>query len=80
MSLLGVGDCFPAPFPLKNLVPKPVIYCMLSDLLTFQLQSYLQIVLERLPAVERSSAGIHSQQAGRLQELVEFIQSQVLCY
>ncbi|XP_015895495.3 uncharacterized protein LOC107429338 isoform X1 [Ziziphus jujuba] len=43
---------------------------------SYTTKSYLQIVLERLPAVERSSAGIHSQQAGRLQELVEFIQSQ----
>lgn len=42
------------------------------------LQSYLQIVLERLPAIERSSSGIHTQQAARLQELIEFIQSQVI--
>ncbi|KAK3221702.1 hypothetical protein Dsin_008727 [Dipteronia sinensis] len=43
---------------------------------SYTTKSYLQIVLERLPAVERSSSGIHSQQAARLQELVEFIQSQ----
>lgn len=40
-------------------------------------QSYLQIILERLPVLERSSSGIHTQQAARLQELVELIQSQV---
>ncbi|KAH7570983.1 hypothetical protein JRO89_XS05G0233800 [Xanthoceras sorbifolium] len=43
---------------------------------SYTTKSYLQIVLERLPAVERSSSGIHTQQAARLQELVEFIQSQ----
>lgn len=42
------------------------------------MKSYLQIVLERLPPVQRSSSGIHTQQAARLQELVEFIQSQVI--
>ncbi|XP_044489722.1 uncharacterized protein LOC123214079 isoform X2 [Mangifera indica] len=44
---------------------------------SYTTKSYLQIILERLPAVERSSSGIHTQQAARLQELVEFIQSQV---
>lgn len=39
-------------------------------------KSYLEIVLERLPAFERTSSGVHTQQASRLQELVEFIQSQ----
>ncbi|KAJ4841292.1 hypothetical protein Tsubulata_030569 [Turnera subulata] len=43
---------------------------------SYTTKSYLQIILERLPAVERNSAGIHTQQAARLQELVEFIQSQ----
>uniref|UniRef100_A0A2P2J5I4 Uridine-cytidine kinase C-like n=1 Tax=Rhizophora mucronata TaxID=61149 RepID=A0A2P2J5I4_RHIMU len=43
---------------------------------SYTTKSYLQIVLERLPAMERSFNGIHSQQAARLQELVEFIQSQ----
>jgi len=43
-------------------------------------QSYLQIILERLPAMQRSYSGIHAQQAARLQELVEFIQSQVFYY
>ncbi|XP_057963018.1 inorganic pyrophosphatase TTM1 isoform X2 [Malania oleifera] len=43
---------------------------------TYTTKSYLQIILERLPVLERGSNGIHSQQAARLQELVEFIQSQ----
>ncbi|KAL3635989.1 hypothetical protein CASFOL_020536 [Castilleja foliolosa] len=43
---------------------------------SYTTKSYLQIILERLPAGERSSSGIHSQQAARLQELVEQIQSQ----
>ncbi|XP_038694101.1 uncharacterized protein LOC119991738 isoform X1 [Tripterygium wilfordii] len=43
---------------------------------SYTTKSYLQIILERLPPVERSSNGIHAQQAARLQELVEFIQSQ----
>ncbi|XP_019099560.1 PREDICTED: uncharacterized protein LOC104783421 [Camelina sativa] len=42
---------------------------------SYTTKSYLQIVLERLPPVQRSSSGIHTQQAARLQELVEFIQS-----
>ncbi|KDO64649.1 hypothetical protein CISIN_1g002197mg [Citrus sinensis] len=45
---------------------------------SYTTKSYLQIILEKLPAVERSSSGIHTQQAARLQELVDFIQSQVL--
>uniref|UniRef100_A0A453BRS7 Phosphoribulokinase/uridine kinase domain-containing protein n=1 Tax=Aegilops tauschii subsp. strangulata TaxID=200361 RepID=A0A453BRS7_AEGTS len=40
------------------------------------LQSYLQIILESLPVDDNVTAGIHNQQAARLQELVEFIQSQ----
>ncbi|KAI3453125.1 hypothetical protein Pfo_009788 [Paulownia fortunei] len=43
---------------------------------SYTTKSYLQIILERLPAVERSSSGIHTQQTARLQELVEYIQSQ----
>ncbi|XP_061993009.1 uncharacterized protein LOC133710890 isoform X3 [Rosa rugosa] len=43
---------------------------------SYTTKSYLQIVLERLPELGRGSGGIHSQQAARLQELVEFIQSQ----
>ncbi|GFZ15774.1 P-loop containing nucleoside triphosphate hydrolases superfamily protein [Actinidia rufa] len=44
---------------------------------SYTTKSYLQIILERLPVLERSSGGIQTQQAARLQELVEFIQSQV---
>jgi len=36
--------------------------------------------LERLPGIERTSGGIHSQQPARLLEIVEFIQSQVGLY
>jgi len=36
--------------------------------------------LERLPAIERTSGGIHSQQSARLLEIVEFIQSQVVAF
>ncbi|KAB1205717.1 Uridine-cytidine kinase C [Morella rubra] len=43
---------------------------------SYTTKSYLQIILERLPAMERGSSGINPQQATRLQELVEFIQSQ----
>ncbi|KAF5183043.1 Uridine-cytidine kinase c [Thalictrum thalictroides] len=43
---------------------------------TYTTKSYLQIILESLPTSERSSTGIHSHQAAKLQELVEFIQSQ----
>lgn len=46
---------------------------------SYTTKSYLQIILESLPASERSSSGIHSHQAARLQELVEFIQSQGSC-
>ncbi|CAK7326739.1 unnamed protein product [Dovyalis caffra] len=35
-----------------------------------------KIILEILPVMERNYSGIHAQQAARLQELVEFIQSQ----
>ncbi|KAJ8646675.1 hypothetical protein MRB53_008423 [Persea americana] len=43
---------------------------------SYTTKTYLQIILESLPAFERRSTGIHGQQATRLQELVEFIQSQ----
>ncbi|CAH1450932.1 unnamed protein product [Lactuca virosa] len=43
---------------------------------SYTTKSYLQIVLEKLPASERNSSGINAQQAARLQELVENIQSQ----
>ncbi|AQK43033.1 P-loop containing nucleoside triphosphate hydrolase superfamily protein [Zea mays] len=45
---------------------------------SYTTKSYLQIILESLPADGNVSIGIHNQQAARLQELVEFIQSQVL--
>lgn len=43
---------------------------------SYTTKSYLQIILESLSAFEKNSSGIHNQQAARLQELVEFIQSQ----
>ncbi|XP_050373244.1 uncharacterized protein LOC126790911 isoform X2 [Argentina anserina] len=43
---------------------------------SYTTKSYLQIVLERLPAAGRGAGGIHTLQAARLQELVELIQSQ----
>ncbi|KAG1358698.1 hypothetical protein COCNU_08G001440 [Cocos nucifera] len=43
---------------------------------SYTTKSYLQIILKGLPAFEKNSSGIHKQQAARLQELVEFIQSQ----
>ncbi|KAE8716636.1 hypothetical protein F3Y22_tig00110114pilonHSYRG00505 [Hibiscus syriacus] len=43
---------------------------------SYTTKSYLQIILEGLPLVERNYSGIHTHQAARLQELVESIQSQ----
>ncbi|TVU13392.1 hypothetical protein EJB05_40445 [Eragrostis curvula] len=43
---------------------------------SYTTKSYLQIILESLPADDNVSAGMNNQQAARLQELVEFIQSQ----
>ncbi|KAF2316779.1 hypothetical protein GH714_042120 [Hevea brasiliensis] len=43
---------------------------------SYTTKSYLQIILEMVPATEQSSSGIHTQQTARLQELVEFIQYQ----
>lgn len=43
---------------------------------SYTTKSYLNIILERLPVLERSSSRIYNQQAARLQELVELIQSQ----
>uniref|UniRef100_A0A453BR43 CYTH domain-containing protein n=1 Tax=Aegilops tauschii subsp. strangulata TaxID=200361 RepID=A0A453BR43_AEGTS len=43
---------------------------------SYTTKSYLQIILESLPVDDNVTAGIHNQQAARLQELVEFIQSQ----
>ncbi|KAI9071431.1 hypothetical protein K1719_046601 [Acacia pycnantha] len=44
---------------------------------TYTTKSYLQIILENLPALERTFGGIYTQQSARMQEIVEFIQSQV---
>ncbi|XP_074290010.1 uncharacterized protein LOC141616774 isoform X2 [Silene latifolia] len=43
---------------------------------SYTTKSYLQIILESLPALEVNSSGVYTQQAARLQELVDFIQSQ----
>ncbi|CAA0820545.1 P-loop containing nucleoside triphosphate hydrolases superfamily protein [Striga hermonthica] len=43
---------------------------------SYTTKSYLQIIQEILPAMERNSSGIHTRQAARLQELMEYIQSQ----
>ncbi|XP_056696659.1 uncharacterized protein [Spinacia oleracea] len=43
---------------------------------SYTTKSYLQIILESLPTLEINSSGVHTQQAARLQELVELIQSQ----
>ncbi|KAG8083376.1 hypothetical protein GUJ93_ZPchr0015g6939 [Zizania palustris] len=47
---------------------------------SYTTKSYLQIILESLPADDNVPTGIHNQQAARLQELVEFIQSQGGCF
>lgn len=44
------------------------------------IQSYLQIILDSLPALEINSSGVQTQQAARLQELVEYVHSQVFVY
>nr|XP_009604004.1 uncharacterized protein LOC104098876 isoform X3 [Nicotiana tomentosiformis] len=69
----------PSPYIQIKGVNKEVVAAAGSTLKldgSYTTKSYLQIILERLPALERSSSGIHSQQAARLQELVEYIQSQ----
>uniref|UniRef100_A0A1D1XLM2 Uridine-cytidine kinase C n=2 Tax=Anthurium amnicola TaxID=1678845 RepID=A0A1D1XLM2_9ARAE len=43
---------------------------------SFTTKTYLEIILESLPALERSYSGIQNQQALQLRKLVEFIQSQ----
>jgi hypothetical protein len=43
---------------------------------TYTTKTYLQIILENIPAFGRSFSGMHNQQAARLQELVDFVQSQ----
>ncbi|KAM7487731.1 hypothetical protein LguiB_025215 [Lonicera macranthoides] len=79
--LIEVDHLLDAPSPYLQIkgVNKETVAAAGSSLKldgTYTTKSYLQIVLERLPAVERSSNGIHTQQAARLQELVEYIQSQ----
>ncbi|KAG6472388.1 hypothetical protein ZIOFF_069850 [Zingiber officinale] len=43
---------------------------------SYTTKSYLQIILESLPDFGNESDGIHNHQAARLQDLVEFIQTQ----
>ncbi|KAL8137583.1 hypothetical protein V2J09_003584 [Rumex salicifolius] len=43
---------------------------------SYTTKSYLEIILQSLPAVERTSSSIHTQQAAKLQELMDFILSQ----
>ncbi|KAI5677160.1 hypothetical protein M9H77_08110 [Catharanthus roseus] len=43
---------------------------------SYTTKSYLEIILETLPVHERNSSGIHSQQATKMQELVELILTQ----
>ncbi|XP_057828078.1 uncharacterized protein LOC131039366 isoform X6 [Cryptomeria japonica] len=43
---------------------------------TYTTKTYLQIILENMPAFGRSFSGMHDQQAARLQELVDYVQSQ----
>ncbi|KAH9296421.1 hypothetical protein KI387_040009, partial [Taxus chinensis] len=43
---------------------------------TYTTKTYLQIILENMPAFGRSFTGMHDQQAARLQELVDYVQSQ----
>uniref|UniRef100_A0A0E0P6R3 CYTH domain-containing protein n=1 Tax=Oryza rufipogon TaxID=4529 RepID=A0A0E0P6R3_ORYRU len=58
----------------KEIVSSAASALSLDD--SYTTKSYLQIILESLPADENVHTGIHNQQAARLQELVEFIQSQ----
>ncbi|CAA6668671.1 unnamed protein product [Spirodela intermedia] len=44
---------------------------------SYTTKTYLEIILESLPPLERSYSGIQNRQAARLQELVEFILAQV---
>ncbi|KAG9459197.1 hypothetical protein H6P81_003705 [Aristolochia fimbriata] len=43
---------------------------------SYTTKTYLQIILDNLPPLERSSTGIHGRQAMKLQELVDYILSQ----
>ncbi|CAI0541054.1 unnamed protein product, partial [Linum tenue] len=81
--LIEVDHLQDAPSPYLQIkgVNKEVVAAAGSTLKldgSYTTKSYLQIVLENLPA-DQSSNGVHSHQALRLQELVEFIQSQGSC-
>ncbi|KAH7679730.1 Uridine kinase protein [Dioscorea alata] len=69
----------PSPYLQIKGINKEVVSAAASMLSldgSYTTKTYLQIILESLPSSERSSNGIHIQQAARLQELVDFIQSQ----
>lgn len=69
----------PSPYLQIKGANKEVVLAAASTLSldgSYTTKTYLQIILENLQAYEGHSSGIHSQQAARLQELVEFIQSQ----
>lgn len=69
----------PSPFLQIKGANKEVVQAAASALNldgSYTTKTFLQIILENLPAFERSSTGIHNQQASRLGEIVEFIQSQ----
>ncbi|KAJ0981339.1 hypothetical protein J5N97_009594 [Dioscorea zingiberensis] len=69
----------PSPYLQIKGINKEVVSAaatMLSLDGSYTTKTYLQIILENLPSSERGSNGIHNQQAARLQELVDFIQSQ----
>ncbi|OMO99658.1 Uridine kinase [Corchorus olitorius] len=79
--LIEVDDLQDAPSPYLQIkgVNKEAVAAAGSALKldgSYTTKSYLQIILERLPLVERNYSGIHTHQAARLQELVEYIQSQ----
>ncbi|CAN0923074.1 Uridine-cytidine kinase C [Linum grandiflorum] len=79
--LIEVDHLQDAPSPYLQIkgVDKEVVAAAGSTLKldgSYTTKSYLQIVLENLPAEDQSSNGVHSHQASRLQELVEFIQTQ----
>ncbi|KAK1264034.1 hypothetical protein QJS04_geneDACA018653 [Acorus gramineus] len=69
----------PTPFLQIKGTDKEIVAAAASALSldgSYTTKTYLQIVSESLPAFRRNSTGIHNQQAARLQEIVEFIQSQ----
>lgn len=69
----------PSPYLQIKGANKEVVLAAASTLSldgSYTTKTYLQIILENLPAYEGHSTGIHRQQAARLQELVEYIQSQ----